>query len=163
MSKTVTLIAYDDGKETLFPARVELLKESVTLSNMLEDFGSTDDDTKIPLEKIKANSLRKIIEYLEHIESNQAEKVDMSALRDRDLNDWEKKFCEMPQEEIFELMLAVNYLDIKHLLDVTAKSVALSMKGLTAEQIREKFGIVNDWTEDELQQVKRENEWLNEK
>ena len=66
------------------------------------------------------------------------------------------------QDQLVELTLCANYLDIKRLLDVTCKTVANQMKGKTPEELRELFGIENDFTPEEYEEAKRENEWLSE-
>jgi S-phase kinase-associated protein 1 len=67
------------------------------------------------------------------------------------------------QGTLFELILASNYLDIKGLLNVTCKSVANMMKGKTPEEIRKTFNITNDFSPEEEEQVRKENEWCEEK
>jgi S-phase kinase-associated protein 1 len=37
------------------------------------------------------------------------------------------------------------------------------IKGKTAEEIRATFNIEDDWTQDELSQIKRENHWCEER
>ena len=61
------------------------------------------------------------------------------------------------------MILAANYLDIKGLLDVTCKTVANMIKGKTPEEIRKTFNIKNDFTPDEEEKVRKENEWVEEK
>lgn len=64
---------------------------------------------------------------------------------------------------LFEILLAANYLDIRSLLDVGSKTVANMIKGKTAEEIRKTFNITNDFTKDEEQQIRRENEWAEDR
>ena len=66
-------------------------------------------------------------------------------------------------DTISEIIQAANYLDIKGLLDVTCKTVANMIKGKTPEEIRKTFNIKNDFTPAEEEQVRKENEWCEEK
>lgn len=57
---------------------------------------------------------------------------------------------------------AANYLDIKPLLDVGCKTVANMIKGKSPEEIRKTFNIQNDFSPEEEDQIRRENEWAEE-
>jgi S-phase kinase-associated protein 1 len=54
---------------------------------------------------------------------------------------------------------AANYLNIKGLLDLTCQTVADMIKGKTPEEIRKTFNIKNDFTPEEEEEVRRENQW----
>jgi S-phase kinase-associated protein 1 len=58
---------------------------------------------------------------------------------------------------------ASNYLDIKPLLDVGCKTVANMIKGKSPEEIRKTFNITNDFTPEEEEQIRRENEWAEDR
>ena len=91
------------------------------------------------------------------------------------------EFCKVDQATLFELILAANYLDIRPLLDLTCKTVANMIKGIvfffqlctekklthppgkTPEEIRKTFNIKNDFTPEEEEQVRKENEWCEER
>lgn len=60
------------------------------------------------------------------------------------------------QEVLFKLLLAANYLNIKSLLSLTCAKVASLIKGKTPDQIRSVFGIRNDYTQAEEEEVKKE-------
>lgn len=54
---------------------------------------------------------------------------------------------------------AANVLGVKKLLDLTCIAMADVLKGKTAEQIRSRFNVVNDYTKEEEEEVRRENSW----
>ena len=58
-----------------------------------------------------------------------------------------------------EFFQAANYLNIKSLLDLTCQTVADMIKGKTPEEIRKTFNIKNDFTPEEEEEVRRENQW----
>ncbi|CAE6518414.1 unnamed protein product [Rhizoctonia solani] len=59
---------------------------------------------------------------------------------------------------LFDIIQAVNYLDIKPLLDLGTKAVSDSIKGKTPEEIRKIFSIASDFTPEEEAQIKRVRE-----
>ena len=54
---------------------------------------------------------------------------------------------------------AANFLNIKGLLDLTCKTVADMMTGKSLPDIRKMFHIINDYTPEEEEQVRKENQW----
>jgi len=59
----------------------------------------------------------------------------------------------------FWLLQAWDYLNIKDLLDLTCQTVADMIKNKTPEEIRRTFNIKNDFTPEEEEEVRRENQW----
>lgn len=59
---------------------------------------------------------------------NEIEKPLKSANMHDVVQEWYAKFVEVPQETLFELILAANYMDIKPLLDLTCATVASMIK-----------------------------------
>jgi S-phase kinase-associated protein 1 len=62
-------------------------------------------------------------------------------------------------DTLFKIILGANFLDIPRLLDLGCKHVANMIKGKKTEEIRKTFNIENDFTEEEEEQVRKENEW----
>eukprot|EP00054_Salpingoeca_dolichothecata_P009662 m.54416 g.54416 ORF g.54416 m.54416 type:complete len:71 (+) comp18514_c0_seq1:64-276(+) len=60
------------------------------------------------------------------------------------------------------VLQAANFLDIKPLIDMTCKHIADQIRGKSAEQIRTHFNMNNEFSPEEEEQVRRENEWLEE-
>lgn len=60
---------------------------------------------------------------------------------------------------IFCYEQAANYLNIKNLLDLTCQTVADMIKSKSPEEIRKIFNITNDFTDEEEEEVRKENQW----
>ncbi|KAJ3023668.1 hypothetical protein HKX48_001892 [Thoreauomyces humboldtii] len=158
---SVVLIASDGEQFTVEKAVAE---RSMLLKNMLEDVGDASDP--IPLPNVSGSTLRCVIEFCEHhkddpVPTAEEERETFESARKKpdDIDDWDAEFIKVGNEELFEVILAANYLDIKLLLDLGCKTVAGLIKGKTPEQIREMFNIENDFTPEEEEQIRRENEW----
>lgn len=142
-------------------------ERSVLIKNMLEDVGESDQS--IPLANVSSAVLRKVIEYCEHHRGEPLPSADADQNQDEtrkrttDISEWDQKFITVDQEMLFEIILAANYLDIKSLLDVGCKTVANMIKGKTPDEIRRLFNIVNDFTPEEEAQIKKENEWAEDR
>eukprot|EP01134_Creolimax_fragrantissima_P002679 CFRG2679T1 len=160
----VKLCSSDDRE---FEVTSKVAKMSVTIKNMLEDLGLESEDVPtIPLPNVSSVILEMVIKYCTHHQDDVVPTQEDEATRERALEDidpWDQKFVGGDQGTLFELILAANYLDIKSLLDLTCKTVANMIKGKDAEEIRKTFNIKNDFTKEEEEQVRKENEWCEEK
>ncbi|XVE56196.1 hypothetical protein DITRI_Ditri03aG0218300 [Diplodiscus trichospermus] len=129
--------------------------ESQTIKHMIEDDCA---DNGIPLPNVTSKILSKVIEYCKkHVEAPKSD--DRSASVDDELKSWDAEFVKVDQATVFDLILAANYLNIKSLLDLTCQTVADMIKGKTPEEIRKTFNIKNDFTPEEEEEVRRENQW----
>ncbi|KAJ9474992.1 Suppressor of kinetochore protein 1 [Pseudozyma hubeiensis] len=142
----------------------DVAERSVLIKQMLEDIGDTDQP--IPLVNVSSNVLKKVLEYCSHHRGDPpapADDAEESRRRTTDISDWDAKFIQVDQEMLFEIILAANYLDIKPLLDVGCKTVANMIKGKTPEEIRKLFNIQNDFSAEEEAQIRKENEWAEDR
>ncbi|CDH61536.1 s-phase kinase-associated protein 1a-likeprotein [Lichtheimia corymbifera JMRC:FSU:9682] len=156
---SVKLISSDNEDFTVDKAVAE---RSVLIKNMLEDVG--DSDAPIPLPNVNAKILRKVIEWCDHHRNDPiVAQQDEQDRRNTDIDEWDQKYMEVDQETLFDVILAANYLDIKPLLDVGCKTVANMIKGKSAEEIRRTFNITNDFTPEEEAQIRKENEWAEDR
>ena len=149
-----------------FPVDVDIAKKSVTIRTMLEDLGMDEEDDEIvPLPNVNASILKKVIAWATYHKDDPPvpEDDENKEKRTDDNSTWDTDFLKVDQGTLFELILAANYLDIKGLLDVTCKTVANMIKGKTPEEIRKTFNIKNDFTPAEEEQIRKENEWCEEK
>lgn len=143
----------------------EVAERSVLIKNMIGDLGEEALSEAIPIPNVNASVLKKVIEWCNHHKTDppQANEDDSdSRKKSTDIDEWDQKFMQVDQEMLFEIILAANYLDIKALLDVGCKTVANMIKGKSPEEIRKTFNIQNDFTPEEEDQIRRENEWAEE-
>merc|ERR1719191_1680963 len=137
-----------DGHE--FEVAEDVANMSETIRNMIEDTG---DATAIPLHNVAAKTLSKVIEYCKHHTDVRAKGPAASpsdALPDpkeAEEKQWDQEFVKVDNSTLFDLILAANYLNITQLLDLTCEKVA--------EMINNK----NDFSPEEEEQVRKENEW----
>ena len=80
-------------------------------------------------------------------------------MRTKPLEGWDREFVDVALAQLFEMILAANFLDLKPMLDITCKAVAEMIKGKTPDEIKAVFGVEGDFTEEEKQQVLRDNPW----
>ncbi|GAA5965148.1 hypothetical protein JCM5350_004047 [Sporobolomyces pararoseus] len=157
----VKLVSSDNEE---FEVEKDVATRSVLVKNMLEDVGESDHP--IPLPNVSASVLKKVLEWCEHHKKDPeplAEDIDDARRKTTEISDWDSKFIQVDQEMLFEIILAANYLDIKPLLDVGCKTVANMIKGKQPEEIRKLFNIENDFTPEEEAQIKKENEWAEDR
>lgn len=119
-----------------------------------------------PTRQVSEAVLRKVLEWCTHHKNDPTPTTDDDAdsrKKTTDIEDWDQKFMQVDQEMLFEIILAANYMDIKALLDVGCKTVANMIKGKSPEEIRKTFNIQNDFTPEEEDQIRRENEWAEDR
>ncbi len=144
----VTLVSNDQQE---FQVEKDIVLQSILVKNMLEDIDQ-EDTPVIPLPNIKGTTLKKVLEYCEHHRydeplSEDDDKFDVKRINNI-VSEWDKTFINsidsIEGEELFEIILAANYLDIRSLLDLGCKTVADKLKGKSPQEIRDLFGIEND-------------------
>ncbi|OAA43127.1 SCF complex subunit Skp1 [Metarhizium rileyi] len=153
-SHKIFLISNDS---VTLPVDRDVAERSVLIKNLMDDIGYEliSQDNPIPIPNVNEAVLRKVIEWCEHHRNDppQAQDDDTEGRRrTTEIEEWDQKF-----------MQAANYLDIKPLLDVGCKTVANMIKGKSPEEIRKTFNITNDFTPEEEEQIRRENEWAEDR
>lgn len=164
----VTLVS-QEGTPFVVPPKVASM--SVLVRAMLEESMSTDDEDEpaeaeapadIPLPNVAAPVLEKVLAFCRHHVDAPMPEIE-KPLRSENMYEvvdaWDAAFVDVDQDALFELILAANYMDIPSLLDLGTAKVASLIKGKTPEEIRQTFGIVNDFTPEEEAEVRAENEW----
>jgi S-phase kinase-associated protein 1 len=132
-----------------FKAEWDTALQSLTFKNMLEVMGieqesNTDDTIPITNDEVTGENFKKALVWMEKNcgkpivpkDDDEEEPVNWNQL-----DDWEKKFVDMPVSEMFPLLITANFLEIPGLLNLICKGVALQIQGKTVEEIRTTFNI----------------------
>uniref|UniRef100_A0ACD5YCS4 Uncharacterized protein n=2 Tax=Avena sativa TaxID=4498 RepID=A0ACD5YCS4_AVESA len=152
--KKLTLKSSDNEE---FEVSESVAMKSQTIKHMIEDDCANN---VIPLPNVSSKILSKVIEYCtKHVEKAAGEAERDTKAAETELGTYDADFVKVDQATLFDLILAANYLDIKELLDLTCQTVADMIKGKTPEEIRKTFNIKNDFTPEEEEEVRRENQW----
>ncbi len=139
---------------------MNLVKMMGTIEEMIEDMGydENSDPVELPNKTITTTIFKQVMEYCQQY-LNAENKEDMG------LNDWDTNFFSQIEmkPDLFNLLEAADFLHAKRLLETGCSFVAQKIKGKSVEDLREIFGVVNDFTPDEEAQIKNEHEWAEEK
>jgi S-phase kinase-associated protein 1 len=147
----------------------KILFQSVFIKTIIEG----DLNTKELELDVTSEILNKVLEYMTYHDVNgeakEIEKPLSSANLSEVVSQWDANFVNVVtadstfnNDALCELVLAANYFDIKHLLELVSAKFASMMKGKTPEQIRTTFNIENDFTPEEEAKIKEENKWAEE-
>ena len=156
MDKMITLVSSDGEK---LQVTSKAAQRSQLVKGIIEDY---PDDAEVPLNNVKSNILKKIKEYLDHYQDSEPKEIERplaSQNYQECVDAWDYEFINVDLDLIFEIILAANYMDIKPLLELASSKVASIIKGKTPEEIRKTFNIQNDFTPEEEQQIREENQW----
>eukprot|EP00253_Pinus_taeda_P035292 PITA_35292 len=153
-SESKVSLKISDGE--LFDVTEAVAFESQTIKYMIEDTGTAN---AIPLPNIFSEILSKVIAYCKYQVDAQNPAHEKSAISEKDIMIWDEELVKGYEDTLFDLIVAANYLNIKNLLDLTCQTVADMIKGKTPEEIRKTFNIKNNFTPEEEEDVRRENQW----
>ncbi|KAI3830677.1 hypothetical protein MKX03_005423 [Papaver bracteatum] len=116
----VTLRSSDGGS---FEVEEAVALQSQTIRRLIED-----NCADIPLPNVTNNILAKVLEYCKkHVAD--IPKGDDGKVEDPELKNWDAEFLNVDQDTLLDLILAANYLNIKHLSNLTCQAVADRKRG----------------------------------
>jgi len=159
MPGKVTLTSQDQQS---IDVDVEVIKQSKIVSQMMSDLGEDTQMDALPIPNVNSAILKKVIEWCNKHKEDQPDEESEGGARtgsDNNLPKWDTEFLKVDQGTLFEIILAANYLDIPKLLDYACITVADQIRGKSPEEIRKHFNIKNDFNDEEMERIKKENEW----
>lgn len=140
----VTLMSSDNKMYEIEENAANLM---LTIKAAIED---TNGDDVIPISNVTGNILKLVIDYC---------KFNISDPSDDDRKKWEADYLKIDHETLFQLVIAANFLNCTILLDLTCKNIADQIRGKKTEEIRKHFNIKSDFTPEEEEEIRLENEW----
>ncbi|EER15417.1 glycoprotein FP21 precursor, putative [Perkinsus marinus ATCC 50983] len=142
---------------------------SILVNNMVDDASGSINEEEIPLPNVTSKILSKVVQWCEYHVDNPVSVINKplkmgGRLRDNGVSEWDDKFVDLPEKELFDVMLAANFMDIKPLLELCCASVASSIKSKTVEELRQELGVGEDgFTAEEEEKILRDNaSWCKE-
>ncbi len=142
-------IVHNGGEKTVI--KEEMFKLHVTLLNMQEDCGDQ-------LTEIYSKQDKVVFDQIIELTQDAMDKNKLEC--DREIDDDEKKLCEKYGKKNCLLILeAANFLNNAYVVQMVCKYVAGTIRGKTTSQIREFWGIVNDFTKEEIEEIKKRHNY----
>ncbi|KAG5622668.1 hypothetical protein H5410_007886 [Solanum commersonii] len=136
----ITLKTNDDEE---FKLDKSVAVKSEVIKSLVQDI----DSNVIPLPNVDGKTMTKVINYWK--------KHSEEGVTEIQLKNFDQDFLKMSHSELFDVHLAARYLDDKQLEEVIIQESFDRITGKTLEEIREVFGIVNDYTPEEEEQVQK--------
>jgi len=88
------------------------------------------------------------------------------------LTEWQLKFFDLEDKILYELTMAFNYLGMKEYLNIACKKIAMEIENIlddktfneeeNIERLRAKFKLVDDFSPEEREKIKKDNEWIHD-
>ena len=156
MADKVKLIT-SDGEEVEID--IDVAEKSVLIKGLIDD----SPEEQIPLPNVKRPILEKVIDFCKYLKDHQAPEIE-KPLKSVDLasnvdDPWYVDYINLEQEDLFELIMASNYLEIRPLLELACANVGSLVKNKSIQEIRKFFNIENDFSPEEEQQIMEDNKW----
>ncbi|CAH8390692.1 unnamed protein product [Eruca vesicaria subsp. sativa] len=155
MSKTLVLKSFDDEP---FEVEEAVARQSQLIANLIEDDCT---DGEIPITNVSGKILAKVLEYCKkHVVVDGGDSSSSEEEKEA-LKKWDAEYMKsMDQSTIFDLILAANYLNVASLLDLACQTIADVIASCKdGAEIREKFGIENDFSPEEEAEIIKDNQW----
>ena len=126
-----------------------IVKYSVYVKGQVDD----NPEEQVILPDITDAILAKVLEFLAHLkDGNPAPDIE-KPLRSNDMQDvttdWYATFIDHDDSTVQDIILAANFLDIKELLNLSCAKLGSVIRGMSIQEFRKRFDIVNDFTPEE--------------
>lgn len=141
-----------------FKISEQAAQQSELLKNLISNLGynnNTSEKEPIPLANVQAEILEKIVAWCEHNRGEPKPVRDESVPLQVTIPAWDERFLDVDNSQLFDLLVAANYLDIERLMLYACKKVALMAKGKSPEEMRKIYAIPTDEEDEQEAEIER--------
>lgn len=130
-------------------ANEDIVKHFKTLDSMLSSEKDNDNKNEVvPLVGLDTN-LHTLKECIRYYEKLQEDSVGLT---------WKEEFLDRSKEDLISLTLLANYLNAEELTSDLCKTIAKLFNNKTPEEIREEWNLPDDLTDEEKENILKQNE-----
>lgn len=153
-----------DGVQFEIPKAVAMLsKLAREMINEDTEYNDEGEDTEIPLPNVDGNILKLVVDFCKHYHEDPMKEIERP-LKTSNMSDavskWYAEFIDsVDQKTLISIIVAANYMDIGPLLNLSCSKVSALIMGKTPKEVRDIFEIENDFTEEDAEKIRKENEW----
>ena len=149
----------------IFSTTLKIARSSKIIDDMIKnlDMGNHNwNDEPLSLTQVHSSILEKIIEFGEHYTGQ----VDPRVSEEGILSNWDEKFWSDLNDEavdmrkMIDVLSAGHFLEMDILLNSGCQFIANMFKGKEPQEIRDFFGIPNDFSAEENAKLTEESQWF---
>jgi len=173
------MVTTDPERKT--QVKFELNEKQAALSKLLKEYIDAIQETNIPPYELPAKNallpatrmefcVGKLVDFLKArngIESQRIQHpIPCNVPFEELVDEADAKFLKPLEDDfyagIFDMTSVSEYFQVTSLAEITTARIAYMIRGRQPQYIREKFGIINDFTPEEEEAVAAENKWAEE-
>lgn len=132
-----------------------------------EGYTAESSNMTITLPNASKRAVENVLKWVKSRKTDQLMLYDGEVIENLDTNNIPAEDIEflenLDRPSLFEIILVCNYLELRELLESSGKFIAGMIKGKDPQGIRDTFNITNDFLPGEEDQIRKENEWCEEK
>ncbi|KAJ2081666.1 suppressor of kinetochore protein mutant [Coemansia sp. RSA 988] len=139
-----------DGR--LFTADKQIISMITFIKNLIEDLGNTNEPLVLP--NVVGYILDLVMKYCNYHKDD----VRLGEVEDLFQDEyivcaWDRTFMQMEDSTMLQVLNAADYLGIETLVELCCLSIAKIIRELSVDEIRLRYGIVDDFTDAQRKHV----------
>ncbi|KAJ1855707.1 hypothetical protein GGH12_000998 [Coemansia sp. RSA 1822] len=150
------MIRLESSDGRLFAVDQDSAYMSSLLKNIDQDLGT--DINPILLPNVTGTILARVIEYCMHHRDDVRLDKDVEDLLqdDNQVEAWDRQFMNVDDSTMLQILYAADYLGVEPLVDLGCMFIARIIRDMSVDEIRLRYGVVDDFTDAQRQQIQLE-------